>query len=275
MRRAVVERTVFDEMRSDARGVLDVSKARWPWAFGALPYSERDLAEAPSRLLSQNLTQLGDVQGKVFLDAGSGLGRDTLFLLRRGAEVYSVDMNMHALDFQHRWAARLELPGKLWTVVAGMENFSMDVPFDGVISNLSLGRMRTDRDALDFIHYAQAHTRKGGMNLVAAFTPENKIINPSLFGQATLLTADETFDWYFGSWMSRRTLSRFIGDQVALLSNGAIEAAPMYAPVGRWEDINSHAREELDHSKATFPVPEYPEGINPKRIAVQVSARKK
>lgn len=247
-----IDMNSFGDMRAEAASLVarvPGGTEVLPWRYGALPVRE-DLVENPSRIVTQNLQYLEDVEGRVFLDIGSGLGRDTLFLLRRGAEVYSVDKAGEALDFQRKWASRLNLPGRLHAINARLQDFRQDIAFDGVVSNISLWAALDRTETLDFIHYIQDHTKIGGVHLISALTPKNRE-NPCFrHARIFLTTPGQLKAWYFGGVLGHIGLAG--------------------RPHGVWEDINT--REDTYYIDSNYPIPPKPD--EPKRHTINLSARK-
>jgi SAM-dependent methyltransferase len=246
------ERASFEEMKDEAAALIrrktPAGLELLPWKYGAMPFREDALVENPSRVVAQNIRHLGDVEGKVFLDVGAGLGRDTFFLLRRGAEVYTLDKDGDVGALREKWAKRLKLPGKLHTITSDLRDFRGDTMFDGVISSISLWAALTKQDASDFIHYAQDHTKVGGINLIAALTTKNRENPRFARSQIFFTTASQLKGWYFGSWHGLHG-----------------------RPHGVWQDLGS-GEDSYMIQDGSFPMPHRPGEM--RRHTINISARK-
>ena len=86
--------------------------------------------------------------GMRVLDAGCGLGRNLVYFLREGYEVFGVDKNPHAIEYVRSLAGSLaaDLPGNNFRVEA-VEAMSFPASFaDVVVSNAVLHFARDDQE---------------------------------------------------------------------------------------------------------------------------------
>ena len=85
------------------RGVLDAPQAHWQTTF--MSQTEMFGVE-PSYATRQAAALFREEGRKRILELGSGEGRDTLFFLQRGFEVFALDYSTPGLEELRRKAAR-------------------------------------------------------------------------------------------------------------------------------------------------------------------------
>jgi tellurite methyltransferase len=120
------------------------------------------------------------VPGRV-LDLGSGDGRNALFLAGKGFEVTAVDVAPTAIANLTRYAARAGLEGMLRGVVADIETFAIDGPYESIISTFTLHFL--PRDAyVPTLRRIMESTCEGGVNVIEDFTQDGPMYRPDLRG---------------------------------------------------------------------------------------------
>jgi tellurite methyltransferase len=103
--------------------------------------------------------------GMRILDTGCGSGRNLVYLLREGYDVYAADMDPHAVDIVRTLASRLapSLPASNFRVEA-IEHMSFDdACADVVISNTVLHFARDDAHFDSMLHGSWRVLKPGGL----------------------------------------------------------------------------------------------------------------
>jgi len=105
------------------------------------------------------------VPGMRILDAGCGFGRNLVYLLRQGYEVFGVDLDVRSVDDVRRLAATLapNLPPENFRAEA-VESMSFPIDFaDLVISSAVLHFARNDDQFRDMLHGTWRVLKPGGL----------------------------------------------------------------------------------------------------------------
>jgi tellurite methyltransferase len=118
------------------------------------------------------------VSGKV-LDLGSGDGRNALFLAHQGFDVTAVDIAPTAISNLTRYAARSRLQSRVKGVVADIERFEIEGPFENIVSTFTLHFLPKEA-FLPVLSRIMRATAEGGINVIEDFTRDGP-----LFAQAT------------------------------------------------------------------------------------------
>ena len=147
-------------------------KVEAPNRYGLLPFVEEGdtFRFNPNRLLRRFRHLIGDTPLKTAFDMPCGLGRDSFYLLSKGFDVTSVDVDQGVLDFIDRWAGveRLKLGGHVETVKAGFGTFNFRKTYGLALSMNGLHFARTREMGQQFIRKMQEHTVVGGLHLLQA-----------------------------------------------------------------------------------------------------------
>lgn len=103
--------------------------------------------------------------GMRIFDAGCGSGRNLVYLLREGYEVFGVDSNVHAIDSVRGLAARLapELPAENFRVEPIERSTFEDQCADVVLSSAVLHFARDDAQFEAMVHGAWRVLKPGGL----------------------------------------------------------------------------------------------------------------
>jgi len=103
--------------------------------------------------------------GMRIFDAGCGSGRNLVYLLREGYEVFGVDSNVHAIDSVRSLAARLapELPAENFRVEPIERSTFEDQCADVVLSSAVLHFARDDAQFEAMVHGAWRVLKPGGL----------------------------------------------------------------------------------------------------------------
>jgi tellurite methyltransferase len=115
------------------------------------------------------------------LDLGSGDGRNALFLAGKDFEVTAVDVAPTAIANLTRYAARAGLAGMLHGVAADIETFSIDGPYENIISTFTLHFLPRESFA-PILQRIMESTRQGGVNVIEDFTQDGPMYRPDLPG---------------------------------------------------------------------------------------------
>jgi len=148
----------------------------------SLPIREESgrVVENPSEFVAKHIHELGDLKDKKILCFGSGLGRDALYLLRRGAEVTIFDPSEDALNFVHTWAHKWGLKGKLHiggTFEDFVNRFQLrGEEFDAVISVDSFHHLKRPGGAERFFEHIQNRTKPNGIHIIQAYNSEDSVL---------------------------------------------------------------------------------------------------
>jgi len=163
----------FTEALGALRSGVDVGRM---WTFGFLPLTvdaSGGIVESATDLVKEKIGELGSVSGMNVLDFAAGFGRDTLYLLRQGANVHAIDSSPHARKFVEEWRRRYKkkfpTAGELTTQDGRFQNLELGrLQFDRVLNFNSLHYAGSLEVARDFLRVIQEHTRVGGINLIGA-----------------------------------------------------------------------------------------------------------
>ena len=127
------------------------------------------------------------------LDLGCGVGRDTLFLAKKGFRVTAVEKNTQALAGLKEIARLKKLRVNVqWKDIA---TYMPKNKFDMVLSNMVLHFLPNHEQKVQILAM-QKHTKKGGMNIVSSYTDKNKKeTRPNLIHAGSLKKAYEDARW--------------------------------------------------------------------------------
>ncbi|HST06442.1 MAG TPA: methyltransferase domain-containing protein [Chloroflexia bacterium] len=120
------------------------------------------------------------VPGKA-LDLGCGDGRNTLFLAHKGLHVTAVDIVPEAITNLNRYATRANLQAQIEGVVADIEGYEIDGPFEDIVSVFTLHFLPADAFPV-VLDRITAATSIGGINVIEDFTRSGPLYHPGVQG---------------------------------------------------------------------------------------------
>ena len=115
------------------------------------------------------------------LDLGCGDGRNTLFLAHKGLHVTAVDIVPEAVANLNRYAARANLQAQIKGVVADIEGFEIEGPFEDIISVFTLHFLPA-RSFPVVLNRIMEATTIGGINVIEDFTQYGPLYRPDVQG---------------------------------------------------------------------------------------------
>ncbi len=104
------------------------------------------------------------------LDLGSGIGRHSLFLAKKGFKVAAVDNRSEVLTGLKELARIQKLPIKIEKVDA--ITYKPKQKFDVILSNMLLHFIH-DKGKAQMVNMMQDNTKKDGLNVISTFTNKN------------------------------------------------------------------------------------------------------
>ncbi|MFM8893527.1 MAG: class I SAM-dependent methyltransferase [Planctomycetia bacterium] len=139
--------------------------------------------------------------GSRALDVSSGVGRNALFLLKRGLDVRSIvypDASGAQLAFQRKWAGRYRQTcpgtGSIDVVPGEFARYDLgDHPVDLVVcvNSLMYAPLAIGREAI--LHW-QRQTRAGGLHLITTYTIEDGYHGRASVSDGTFVTSGRPED---------------------------------------------------------------------------------
>ena len=110
-----------------------------------------------------------------------GDGRNTLFLAHKGLHVTAVDIAPEAVANLNRYAARANLQAQIKGVVADIEGFEIEGPFEDIISVFTLHFLPA-RSFPVVLNRIMEATTIGGINVIEDFTQSGPLYKPDVQG---------------------------------------------------------------------------------------------
>jgi tellurite methyltransferase len=115
------------------------------------------------------------------LDLGCGDGRNTLFLAHKGLHVTAVDIVPEAIANLKGYAARAKLQERVDAVVADIEGYEIDGPYEDIVSVFTLHFLPAKAFPVVLDRIMEA-TAAGGINVIEDFRREGPLYKPDVDG---------------------------------------------------------------------------------------------
>ncbi|MFH1126409.1 MAG: class I SAM-dependent methyltransferase [Candidatus Altiarchaeota archaeon] len=204
--------TSFSQALWDFKSHADVGML---WAFGHLPLAEFQsgrVFDFPNLRVSDEVRKIGYTRGNIsglsVLDFSAGFGRDTLYLLKQGANVHAIEPAPQAIDFIKYWAnvygERFPSVGQLTWQHAGYRDFDLGGrQFDLVLNIDALNDARDEKTVCDFIRAMQGCTKVGGVHILEVFNSKDPIIKKGFRPEGSMLQDLYSTSSSSGGWKDR------------------------------------------------------------------------
>jgi tellurite methyltransferase len=115
------------------------------------------------------------------LDLGCGDGRNTLFLAHKGLHVTAVDIVPEAIANLKGYAARAKLQTQVDAVVADIEGYEIEGPYENIVSVFTLHFLPAKAFPIVLNRIMEA-TAVGGINMIEDFTQNGPLYTPDVEG---------------------------------------------------------------------------------------------
>jgi tellurite methyltransferase len=115
------------------------------------------------------------------LDLGCGDGRNTLFLAHKGLHVTAVDIIPEAIANLKGYAARAKLQAQIDAVVADIEGYEIEGPYEVIVSVFTLHFLPANAFPVVLNRIMEA-TTVGGINVIEDFTQNGPLYTPDVEG---------------------------------------------------------------------------------------------
>ncbi|MFH0860980.1 MAG: methyltransferase domain-containing protein [Candidatus Altiarchaeota archaeon] len=198
----------FESMRSDRNRVLEQigeNEGRI-WRVGDMPLRQDDqgnVLENPVRFIrdSEKAGLLKGIKSKRVLDFSSGLGRNALYLMKRGADITSVAYEPAERDFQKVWSERyqnkfkrqgcgtIDIRGGSFQQTGLVEGENFDV----IICTNALAHASM-HEGRDFIMNIQERTPSGGVHIVSTWNQHDERVGERARRRGGFITSGDAND---------------------------------------------------------------------------------
>ena len=147
------------------------------------PNRPRDVIFVPTREpIAEAMMNLANVTADdVVYDLGCGDGRNTLFLAHKGLHVTAVDIVPEAIANLKGYAARAKLQTQVDAVVADIEGYGIEGPYENIVSVFTLHFLPAKAFPVVLNRIMEA-TAVGGINVIEDFTQNGPLCTPDVEG---------------------------------------------------------------------------------------------
>lgn len=148
----------------------------------------------PGSLIKKLIDFVGDISQWEVLDAGSGEGKNTAYLLSLGANVTAIDVSSHAIhNAKTCWP---EIPTHIWKA-QDIRSFDISAKnFDLIVAYGLLHCLNDIDEIIDVVKKFQKSTKSLGFNVICAFNNRHQELQAHEDFNPVLLTHDQYLDMY-------------------------------------------------------------------------------
>lgn len=140
------------------------------------------------------------INGGSVLDAGAGMGRNSIFLARNGFRVKALDVRERGLQIleenakESGWMTRLRIRARIGSVTDGIRGMYRLVVASKMLYFLDRA------DALKFIQDMKAHTKPGGLNVIETATKDGDVFRGSYPRAGTFYPDKDEVRQLYADW---------------------------------------------------------------------------